>query len=115
MGTLLYYACAVDLTLIFALITLVSRNSSAATATMMSGVNHFLDYCSTYHKANIWYYALDMQLKIHSDGSYLSKPNVKSRIGRYSNPGNKKNSNLPHSPMALSCAIQQYSNMWFPP
>jgi hypothetical protein len=51
-GTLLYYACAVDPTIIFALSTLASRISTA-TATTMSGVNHLLDYCSTHPEANI--------------------------------------------------------------
>jgi hypothetical protein len=36
-----------------------------------------------------------MQLKIHSDASYLSKPKEKSRIGGYFYLGNKKNIHLP--------------------
>jgi hypothetical protein len=82
MGTLLYYACAVDPTLIVASSTLASR-ISAATATMMSRVNQLLDYCSTHPEANIRYYASDMKLKIHREASYLSEPKAKSCIGGY--------------------------------
>jgi hypothetical protein len=51
-GTLLYYAHAVDPTLIVALITLAPQ-LSIATSTTMLGVDHLLDYCSTYPEAKI--------------------------------------------------------------
>jgi hypothetical protein len=35
-----------------------------------------------------------MQLKIHSDASYLSKPKAKSRIGGYFYLGNKSDSRM---------------------
>jgi hypothetical protein len=81
-GTLLYYDRSVDPTLIMPLGTIASRLSTA-TATTMDAVRHLLDYCSTKPDAAIRYYASDMQLKIHSDASYLSEPCTKSRIGGY--------------------------------
>jgi hypothetical protein len=96
-GTLLYYECDVDPTLIISLSTLVPR-IVINTATMMSGVSHLLDYCSTHPEANIRYYSSDMQPKIHSDAYYLSEPKVKSRIGGYFDLENKKN--IPSSPLA---------------
>jgi hypothetical protein len=61
----------------------------------MDAVSHLLDYCSTKPDAAIRYYASDMQLKIHSDASYLSEPRAKSRIGGYFFLGNSKHSQCP--------------------
>jgi hypothetical protein len=88
-GTLLYYARSVDLTLIMPHSTIASRLSTA-TATTMDAVRHLLDYCSNKPDAAIRYYASDMQLKIHSDASYLSEPRAKSCIGGYFFLGNSK-------------------------
>jgi hypothetical protein len=90
-GTLLYYARSVDPTLIMPIITIASRLSTA-TATTMDAVSHLLDYFSTKPHATIRYYASDMQLKVHSNASYLSEPNAKSRIGGYFFLGNSKHS-----------------------
>jgi hypothetical protein len=57
-------------------------------------VAHLLDYCSTQPEATIRYYASGMQLKIHSDASYLSEPKAKSRIGGYFYLGCKTNSRM---------------------
>jgi hypothetical protein len=70
----------VDPKLLVPLSTLASKLYTSTTTTIKS-VAHLLDYCSTHHEATIRYYASDMQLKIHSDASYLSKPKYKSRIG----------------------------------
>jgi Mn2+/Fe2+ NRAMP family transporter len=94
-GTLLYYARVVYPSLIFALRTLASC-LSATTATTISGVYHVLDYCSIHPEANIRYYASYMQLNIHSDASYLSEPNAKSRIGGYFSLGTRRKYTPPH-------------------
>jgi hypothetical protein len=88
-GILLYYARSVDPTLIVPLSTIASRLSTATTTTM-DAVSHLLEYCSTKPIATIRYYMLDIKLKIHSDASYLSEPNAKSRIGGYFFLGNRK-------------------------
>ena len=93
-GTILYNARAVDPTLLVPLSTLASQLSTATTATL-DDVSHLLDYCSTHPEATIRYHASDMQLKIHSDASYLSEPKAKSRIGGYFYLGNKTNSSAP--------------------
>jgi hypothetical protein len=86
-GKLLYYARSVDPTLIMPLSTIASRLSTATTTTM-AAVSHLLDYCSTTPHVTICYFPSDMQLQIHSDASYLSEPNAKSRIGGYFFLGN---------------------------
>jgi hypothetical protein len=110
-GTLLYNARALYPTLIVPLRTLASKLSTSTTANIYD-VSHLLDYCSTHPEASIRYYASDMQLKIHSDASYLSEPKVKSIIGGYFYLGNKKAPPRNLSLMVHFCAIQQYSNMW---
>jgi hypothetical protein len=90
-GTLIYYARYVDPTLSMPLGTIASR-LSISSATTMDAVSNLLEYCSTKPHANIRYYASDMQLKIHSDVSYISEPNAKSRIGGYFFLSNSKHS-----------------------
>jgi hypothetical protein len=92
-GTLLYNARAVDPTLLVPLSTLVSQLSTATTTTIKA-VAHLLDYCSTHPEATIRHYASDMQLKIHSDASYLSEPRSKSRIGGCFYLGGKTNARM---------------------
>jgi hypothetical protein len=58
----------------------------------MDTISHLLDYSSTHPELSIRYYTSDMQLKNHSDASYLSDPNAKSRIGVYLYLGNKTDS-----------------------
>jgi hypothetical protein len=93
-GTLLYYDPSLDPTLIMPLSTIASRLSTATTTTM-DAVSHLLEYCSTKPDAALRYYASDMQLKIHSDASYVSEPRAKSRIGGYFFLGNSKHSQCP--------------------
>jgi hypothetical protein len=81
-GTLLYNARAVDPTFLVPLSTLAAQLSTATTTTIKD-VAHLLDHCSTQPEATIRYYDSGMQLKIHSDASYLSEPKAKSRIGGY--------------------------------
>jgi hypothetical protein len=104
-GTLLYYARSVDPTLSMPLSTIASRLSTA-TATTMDAVKHLLNYCSTKPNATIRYFTSDMQLKIHSDASYLSEPKAKSRSGRYFFLGNSNHSQCTHLSNGPCCANQ---------
>jgi hypothetical protein len=96
-GTLLYNARAVDPTLLVPSSALASQLSTSKTTTITS-VSHLLDYCSTHPESTIRYFASDMQLKIHSDASYLSEPKAKSRFGGYFYLG--KNTNSPKKPQS---------------
>ena len=77
-GTFLYYARAVDPTMHVALGTIASQQSKATEATLAKIV-HFLDYAATHPDAVIRYRASDMILKQHSDASYLSEEEARSR------------------------------------
>jgi hypothetical protein len=43
--------------------------------------NQLLDYCATLPTAILQYVASDMQLRVHSDTSYLNEPKARSHIG----------------------------------
>jgi hypothetical protein len=45
----------------------------------MQKAKQLLDYLATNHNASIWYQASDLIMNVHSDTSYLSKPDAGSR------------------------------------
>jgi hypothetical protein len=77
-GVLLYYARAVDSTMLVALGTIASARTTEATA---KAVAHLLNYAASNPDATIRFHASGMCLKIHSDASYLSEPKARSRAG----------------------------------
>ena len=79
-GTFLYYARAVDPTMLTALSTIATQQSSPTEQTMQK-VKQFLDDASTHPNAIITYHARDMVLAGHSDASCLSKSKARSRSG----------------------------------
>lgn len=81
-GVLLYYARAVDITMLVALGTIAAAQSKG-TQTTMQAVVHLLNYAATHPEAIIRYHASKMILHIHSDASYLSEPKARSRVGGY--------------------------------
>jgi hypothetical protein len=52
-----------------------------ATGKAQDATNQLLDYLATHPDATILYHASDMILQIHSDDSYLSVSNARSRLG----------------------------------
>jgi hypothetical protein len=81
-GSFLYYAQAVDPTILMAL-SEISSQQAAPTENTMKHVNQFLDYMWKHPFAIIRYRASDMILNIHSDASYLSALKSRSRAGGY--------------------------------
>ena len=79
-GTLLYYARAVDATMLPALGTLAAAQSHGTEATAKA-LTKLLNYCATHRDATIRYHASDMVLWISSDASYLSESKARSRVG----------------------------------
>jgi hypothetical protein len=89
-GTMLYYARAVDNTMLVTLGSLASRQSSATELTNKD-VTQFLDYCATHPLAILRFHASDMRLKIHSDAGYLNESKARSRAGGHFYLGNNNN------------------------
>jgi len=81
-GSFLYYARAIDATILMAL-SEIAQQVSKPTENTMKRVKQFLDYMSTHPDAKIRYRASDMILNIHSDASYLSATKARSRAGGY--------------------------------
>ena len=89
-GTFLYYARAVDPTMAVTLSTLAAAQSKGTEATAKA-VTQFLNYAATNPDAAIRYTPSDMILRVHSDTSYLSEPQARSRAGGHFYLGNAHN------------------------
>jgi hypothetical protein len=84
----LYYAREVDPTVLMPLNDIVTEQTKATEKTQ-AATNQILDYLATHPDAIIQYHAYDMILNIHSDASYLSVSNARSRLGGLFFLGNK--------------------------
>jgi hypothetical protein len=81
-GTFLYSARAVDTTMLVALGTLAAAQTKGTEHTMKALVQ-LLDYAATHPDATIRFHKSDMILYAHSDASYLSEAQARSRVGGY--------------------------------
>jgi hypothetical protein len=83
-GSLLYYARAVDNKLLIALSAIAARQAMATVATEQA-VDLLLEFVATYPNPNddIVYPASDMILCAHADAGFLNKTNSHSRAGAY--------------------------------
>ena len=81
-GSLLYYARAVDNKLL-ATLSAISSQQAKATENTARAVNQLLDYVATYPSDGITFRASNMILAAHSDASYLTEPNARSRAGAH--------------------------------
>jgi hypothetical protein len=87
-GSVLYYAHAVDPTVLMPQNDIATEQTNATEKTQ-AATNQMLDYLATHPDATIRYHASDMILHIHSDASYLSVSNARSRLGGLFFLGNK--------------------------
>jgi hypothetical protein len=76
----LYYARAVNPTMLVTLSALVPQQTKGMARTAPDAVK-FLNYCATHPDASIRYTQSDMILCCHSDASYLSKSQAPSQVG----------------------------------
>jgi hypothetical protein len=77
-GSILYYARAVDLSVLMALSSIAS-DQAKATGKTEDQVDQLLDYLASHPDATVRFHASDMILNIHSDASYLSETRARSR------------------------------------
>jgi hypothetical protein len=75
---LLFYARAVDPTLVMP-VNVPASEQTKATAATADKVIKLINYCATYLEANLRYHTSDMRLNIHSNASYLSEREAKNR------------------------------------
>jgi hypothetical protein len=76
-GSILYYAGAVDITVLMALSS-IGIETKGTTNTMVKA-KQLLDYLATNPDATIWFRSCDMIMNVHSDASYLSEADARSR------------------------------------
>jgi hypothetical protein len=67
----------------------IATEQTKATEKTQATTNQLLDYLATHPDTTIRYRASDMILHIHSDASYLSVSNARSRLGGLFFLGNK--------------------------
>jgi hypothetical protein len=67
----------------------IATEQTKAIEKTQASTNQLLDYLATHPDATIQYHASDMILHIHSDASYLSVSNARSRLGGLFFLGNK--------------------------
>ena len=97
-GSLLYYARAIDNTMLTA-INEISAVQSKPTQKTLHATTKLLDYAATYPNTTIRFYASDMILHAESDAAYLVLPNARSRIaGLFYLSDRQHPSNIPNPP-----------------
>jgi hypothetical protein len=77
-GSILYYARTIDMTVLMALSSIALEQTKATEKTMGRCIQ-LLDYLASNSEAKVRYHASDMIMKIHSNVLYLSKTKVRSR------------------------------------
>ena len=108
-GSLLYYARAVDSTILMTVNDIASQQSKATQATETK-INQLLNYVATHPNASITYRKSDMKLVVHSDASYLSAPGARSRAGGYFFLSDNNNADHKHplnAPIHVECRIMK--------
>eukprot|EP00804_Cyclotella_cryptica_P000705 CCRYP_000993-RA/>CCRYP_000993-RA protein AED:0.40 eAED:0.40 QI:0/-1/0/1/-1/1/1/0/237 len=101
---------ATDPTIPHALSELATQQSNATEQTLKR-CHHFLDYMATHPDARIRYHASDMILNVHSDASYLSVKNAKSRAAGIFFLGSLPQNNKPirlNGAIAVLCTILKF-------
>eukprot|EP00984_Skeletonema_dohrnii_P002769 scaffold955_cov79-Skeletonema_dohrnii-CCMP3373.AAC.11 len=106
-GAVLYYARAVDNTLLAGLSSIASEQANA-TENTEKRIQQLLDYLATHPDARIRFYPSNMILNIHSDASYLSESRARSRMAGYFFLGTKP---VPGEPIQLNGAIFVYTGI----
>ena len=81
-GKFLFYARAIDATMLHALNDIATQTVNGTQSTM-DAVKYFLNYCACNPDTSIMYRASDMVLRVDSDGAYLVAPKARSRAGGY--------------------------------
>jgi hypothetical protein len=97
-GAFLFYARAVDSSMLKALGTIASQQAKGTQATLRA-VTKLLNYCASNPDTTIRYIASDMILHVDSDASYLSESKSRSTAGGYHYMSNKPSPGNPTPPL----------------
>ena len=109
-GSLLYYARAIDPTLLPALSSIATQQS-APTENTMKKVQRILNYVSSFPDRYLRYRASNMQLHIDSDASYLVESRARSRVAGFyyfkHTPTNQIQTPMNH-PLLVECRLLRH-------
>ena len=94
MGSILFYAWAVDNATLKSL-NIITQHTANATKLTEQWATQFLDYLATHHTATISYWASNMVLLVHSNVSYLNKSQAHSSYAGYFFCGDNQHDNKP--------------------
>ena len=95
-GSLLYYARAVDSSILPALND-ISKQQASPTQHTLEQCQRILNYVNTYQDVRVRFYASDMILNIDTDAAYLVLPKARSRLAGYFYMGHKRGKASPHT------------------
>jgi hypothetical protein len=112
-GTFLFYARAIDSTMLTTVGSLASNLTLSPFTTLQQKIDQFLDYASTHPNASVKYVASQMHLWAHSDASYLCESKARSRAGGFHYLSDKPNLPInandaeptPNAPINILCKI----------
>jgi hypothetical protein len=93
-GSILYYAQAVDMTVLMSLSS-ISAEQMKATRRTEAKCALLLDYLASNSDAKVRFHASDMVMNIHSNASYLSEPQARSCTSGYFFMGSIPNNSEP--------------------
>ena len=103
-GVFLFYARAVDPTMLTAINKIASRQAKP-TSLIKKEVERFLQYANKWPDATMRIRASNMKLVCHSDGSYLSESEARSRAGGILFLGDCKDNEAPNAPICFLSVI----------
>jgi hypothetical protein len=103
-GVFLFYARAVDPTMLTAINKIASRQAKP-TSLIKKEVERFLQYANKWPESTMRVRASDMKLVCHSDGSYLSESEARSRAGGIIFLGDCGDNEAPNAPICFLSVI----------
>ena len=103
-GVFLFYSRAVDPTMLTAINKIASRQAKP-TSLIKQEVERFLQYANKWPNATMRIRASDMKLVCHSDGSYLSESEARSRAGGILFLGDCGDNDAPNAPVCFLSVI----------
>ena len=110
LGTLLFFARAIDSTLLTAIGELATEQSEG-TKTTMENLSQLLNYCASHPDATVRFTASDMVVAVESDTSYLSVVKARSRAAGYfyltNTPANSSDALKPNGAVHVLCHIMR--------
>ena len=103
-GVFLFYARAVDPTMLTAINKIASRQAKPTSLIKME-IERFLQYANKWPDAMMRIHASNMKLVCHSDGSYLSESEARSRAGGILFLGDCADGAAPNAPISFLSVI----------